>query len=102
MEKLSVNGVVIAQKLLMSKMNEYNLPEHMCLGMSNYLLHHIQPGSFMTAVLSNNLRESVACADEINSRLLKEWVMFMYNELPADSWGSPEKVNNWLSKREVK
>lgn len=52
-------------------------------------------GDFLTAVLENDLTKAVGRADGTNEDLLAEHVKFVYNELPADCWGSPEKVEAW-------
>ena len=66
-----------------------------------YIVDRIPPGSFLKAVLSNDLLESFARADEENKEDLAEIVAYLYNQIPSDAWGSPEKVRDWLSKREV-
>ena len=65
---------------------------YMLSGMKRYVEYGIQPGSFLTAVLENNLLEAVNYGDASNGTNLVEWVRFCYNELPANIWGSPEKV----------
>jgi hypothetical protein len=52
-------------------------------------------GSFVNAVLENNLREACAQADDVNKFLLFDIVYYIYNECPAGCWGSPEKVKAW-------
>jgi len=55
-------------------------------------------GSFLTAVLSNNLTQACGRADDSNLRALPDIVRYCYNELPSDCWGSPEKVEAWRAK----
>ena len=52
-------------------------------------------GTFVTAVLENNLRESMGQADEQNRADLFEIVAWCYNELPGNSWGNVERVRAW-------
>jgi len=99
---MTINGHELTEDWLTETMGRYDLPDYMAGGVSRYLLHYIEPGSFLTAVLANDLREAVACADSTNAYLLGQWVKFFYNEVPANCWGSPELVRAWLSKREVK
>lgn len=61
-----------------------------------YFEHRIGPGSFMTAVLSNDLGGACGRADDNNRRVIYEIVAWLYNEAPSSSWGSPEKVAAWL------
>lgn len=51
---------------------------------------------FVQAVLSNNLKESFALADEINRRHLFEIVSWLYMHAPSVCWGSAEKVDSWV------
>ena len=75
-----------------------SLPEHMQEGMRLYIERGIVPGSFLTAVLENNLIEAFGMADHINQAHMKEWCAFVYNELPGNCHGSPEIVSAWMAK----
>lgn len=66
--------------------------------LQRYLENHIPAGSFMNAVLSNDLRESFATADDFNRYELFDIVKWLYNEAPGSCWGSPEKVKMWLER----
>lgn len=72
------------------------VPGHMRDGVKRYFDHGIPPGSFMTAVLSNDLREALGRADDINRERLFDIVSFLYTDAPAACWGSPEKVSAWI------
>lgn len=76
------------------------LPQHIRDAMQRYIEDRIQPGGFLTAVLSNDLAEAFARADHINRMRLHDIVRFLYNEAPSTCWGSPEKVKSWLGKGE--
>lgn len=52
-------------------------------------------GGFLTAVVENNLSEAVGQADSQNAPLLRDYVMYLYNECPSMCWGSREKVKLW-------
>lgn len=88
-------------------MTDYSkVPVHYMLsGMQRYVEHGIEPGSFLRAVLENDLFRAVGAADATNIENLKEWCMFIYNDIPASIWGSPEKVQAHIDacalKREV-
>lgn len=56
-------------------------------------------GSFVQAVLENNLSNAVGFADKDNLETLPAIVNYVYNEIPGDSWGSPEKVAAWRKKK---
>jgi hypothetical protein len=72
------------------------IPERMRGGLARYLMHAIEPGQFLVAVLSNDLKGAVARGDDENQRLLPEYIRFLYNRTPSGASGSPEKVRDWL------
>lgn len=61
-----------------------------------YAEHHTPTGSFLKAVLENDLAAAVGRADEDNLRDIKEIVQYVYWEIPSPCWGNPEKVKKWL------
>jgi hypothetical protein len=76
------------------------IPDYMLGAIERWIDHGIPPGDFLMAVLCNNLKEAVACADDTNVNLLPAYVSFFYNDAPSQCWGSPEKVLAWkLTKR---
>jgi hypothetical protein len=58
----------------------------------------LPPGDFVRAVLSNDLNEAIARADDVNIHALPHIVAYCRERLPAVAWGSSERVNRWLSK----
>jgi len=79
--------------------NYFLIPEHMINPVKRYLERGLRPGSFLTAILENNLVESVAQADNINITQIVQWANFLWNEMPAFSWGSKENVEAWIKKK---
>jgi len=77
---------------------ELGLPDHMKGGVSRYILQGIKPGGFLTAILSNDLKEAAGRADSSNQRMLFEWASFIVNYIPAPSQGGPEQVNDWINR----
>ena len=78
-----------------AKMAEVGIPEYMHEGMIMYIGRGIKPGSFLSAVLRNDLRSACHCADSTNRHLLFEYVFFLYNYAPGGCWGSEEKFEAW-------
>lgn len=76
------------------------LPPHMRDGMRLYMEHGIHPGSFLTAILCNDLLEAAVRADDVNKHLLFEYVQWLYNHAPAGSWGSEENYLRWIKSYE--
>jgi hypothetical protein len=72
------------------------LPEHCRDGMKLYIEHGIPPGSFLMAVLENNLVEAFGRADDVNINRLYDYASFLYNQAPSGCWGSKEKVSKWM------
>lgn len=81
--------------VLKAKLIESHVPEHMHDGLVLWLQNGIQPGSFLRAVLENDLREACNRADTTNRYRLYDLVFFLYNYAPIGSWGSPENVQAW-------
>lgn len=61
-----------------------------------YIVNKAFVCSFLQAVLENNLIESYQRADDYNSKTLRNIVKYLYINIPADAWGSKEKVCQWL------
>jgi hypothetical protein len=62
-----------------------------------YVEQKIETGSFLRAVLENDLKEACGRADFNNQHNLFHIVSYLYNNVPPECWGSKEKVKNWLS-----
>lgn len=74
------------------------IPDHCQDGLKLYLEHGIPTGSFLEAVLSNDLRKAVGRADDVNSRAIPNYIKFLYSYAPVDSWGSPENYASWIAR----
>ncbi len=72
------------------------IPERFKNSLKRYAENKCPTGSFLQAVLENDLIQAVALADSEAKRCIPEIVFYCYHELPAESWGSGEKVKNWL------
>ena len=83
-------------------MNYELIPEHMQEGVKRYLEEGIMPGDFLQAVLENNLVKAFDRADTINRECMFGCAKFLYNEMPGNSWGSPEKVRAYILKVSAK
>jgi len=81
--------------------NHYKVPAHLVPGLVRYLHDRIEPGSFLGAVLRNDLRGAVRRMATLESMdALHALVLFLDNEVSQRSYGSPEKVAKWLSHTE--
>ncbi len=71
--------------------------------MRRYVEDGIRPGSFLQAVLENDLVGAFSSADEGNTARMKEIASFLYNEMPMRSygvWGSPEAVSKYIREKQ--
>lgn len=73
------------------------LPAHMRQGMLHYIEQGVPCGGFLSAVLSNNLKEAVVRADSTNQRAIVDYVQFLVWYAPAICHGSPERYDAWVS-----
>lgn len=71
------------------------IPNYMIGGLRRYIEHGVPPGSFLTALLSNDLRGTFERADDDNRRCIENYVRFLYNYGPSECWGSPAKFEAW-------
>jgi hypothetical protein len=62
-----------------------------------YVEHRRMPGGFVVAVLENSLSGALGAADDASRRGLDDIMSYLWNEVPADCWGSPAKVEAWLN-----
>lgn len=81
------------------RMTQQGVPAHTQGVLIRYIENRYDPGSFLTAVLSNDLFGAVWRADRENLQALENICRFIYSDMPADSWGSPERVAGWLDRR---
>jgi len=77
--------------------NGFYIPEHMMSGIKRYVEEGILPGHFLQAIISNDLFEACAKADDDSIRNLPAYVAYFYNETPMVCWGSKEKMYSWCN-----
>ena len=73
------------------------VPEHMQAAALRYMLHGLKPGQFLTALLYNDLLETFARADNTNHDAVHDWLKWLYNCCPGNSYGSAERVAEWIA-----
>ena len=77
--------------------NDYHMTDLCEAALKRYIEHHLPPGSFLTAVITNNLKEAVMNADHWNLGNIPAYVNYLYNHAPSQCWGSPARMTAWLS-----
>ncbi len=76
---------------------ESDVPVSLHTGLIEYVASRRPTGSFLHAVLSNDLREACVRADYVNRWHLVEIVAFLNGYVPSPAWGSPDAVTAWLA-----
>jgi len=82
------------------KMSEHGIPRYMHGGIIRYYENGIPPGSFLTAVIDNDLKEACGRADDMNRHCLFNYIMWFYNEATTGSWGHPSATTEWYKQFE--
>jgi hypothetical protein len=67
-------------------------------GVQRWLEAGIQPGSFLSSVIANDLKESFRCADDSNLASMREIVAWFYNKMPMPAWGSVANAEKWAAR----
>ena len=81
---------------------EFYIPERMMEGIKRYLAYGIPSGSFLTAIIQNNLSQAYQQADSENLRNIPAYVAYFYNECPMRCWGSPKKMTAWIDSKKIR
>lgn len=66
-----------------------------------YMEYGVCTGSFLTALLSNDLMGSFDRADDDNRAAMFEWCLWLRDEAPSGSYGSPENFRRWCDERQM-
>jgi hypothetical protein len=77
------------------------IPDYMQGGLRGWIEQGIWPGGFLTAVLTNDLKEACGRADSTNIAALPNYVQFLFNYAPSGCWGSREKADKWAAMHEA-
>lgn len=77
----------------------FRIPDHMRQGLIEYFNQRIKQGSFLHAVLCNDLVGACKAADRHNMVNLPAYAWFLYNFAPIGSYGSKEHVDRWIKNK---
>lgn len=80
-------------------LEESGVPDTLWDGLLSYILDHRPTGSFLEAVINNDLRDACARADQVNRYHLWNIVDFLYNYAPTGCWGHDHATTQWLKER---
>ena len=77
----------------------HGLPDVSQEALKNYFLYALQPGGFLTSLLScDPWPDVISRADHWNKPILGKYLNWLQEFAPAGSWGSPDIVADWLAK----
>lgn len=72
------------------------IPQAVFEGMKRYVYEGCPTGSFLQAVIENDLTQAIGRADEGSMEALPAIVGWFYNEAPGNCWGSKKNREEWL------
>ena len=75
---------------------KYNVPEIIAQSIKDYVEGRLPVGSFLQAVICNNLFDAINRADDESASCLQGIVRIFYNQTPTACWGSVKRYNDWL------
>lgn len=82
---------------MFDRTNYPQIPPPLYEGLDLYAKHGIETGSFLRAVLENDLAEAVIRADAQSLLCLPHLVTYIALEMPPTCHGSAERVQAWLT-----
>jgi hypothetical protein len=85
---------------LRRRLIQCDVPEQLHEGLTEYVAARRPVGSFLTAVLSNDLVAACTRADELCAPSIHRVVGFLINYVTAECWGSTARVTAWLANSE--
>lgn len=87
---------------LAGELEKTGIPDYMHASLLGYICERHPVGTFLRAVLSNDLFGAACNADEQNEVHLRDYVLFLHNHAPSGCWGSAEHYSFWTTTKEPK
>ena len=73
-----------------------DFPENLWGGFKRYVLHGIEPGSFLKAFFVGDFHELCRRGGEESVKELWPAVVYLHNQCPGGCFGSLEHVRDWM------
>jgi hypothetical protein len=86
---------MFSRQELIDGMDRYQIPERMHEGMLRWIEDGIKPGSFLSAIIENDLYNAFHLADDENSFRISSYLSFFYMCAPGGCWRTMERVKEW-------
>lgn len=77
------------------------VPPHLREGIINHIQTGRGVGNFLDAVLCNDLRNAIFCADRVSLQALPTIVRWLHNYAPSQCHGNENHVRGWIDAREA-
>ena len=74
-----------------------DIDKHVQEALTNYFLHRLDPGSFTTSCLCNDLVGASLRAHPINLQSIGYIGKWLMHNAPAGSWGNADLVKDWMN-----
>lgn len=87
------------------KVEDFYNSQHFYVGIANveslaaYASTGRRPGGFLEAMLEGNLYRATQNADINNQQRMFHIARHIIDTLPAESYGTPEKVRKWINRK---
>jgi hypothetical protein len=77
------------------------IPPRTLESLRRYADFGVPTGSFLRAVLCNDLFGTYDRADNENRAAIGAILQYVYNEMPANCWGSREVYHQWMATKQA-
>ena len=78
-----------------------NPPPHIIAALERYRDNRLPTGSFLRAVIANDLLRAIQCADSQSLEAIGPIVYWAKDHLPEESKGNYARIKAWLEKAET-
>lgn len=86
------------QQFLERNAKELKLPKYSSESLIQYILVGQPVGSFLDALLNNDLKGAVQKADDDNRKVIVQYVLFLTECAPYSCWGFSDATNQWIKR----
>jgi hypothetical protein len=92
-----MNLTKFSKDLMKLSASRWTVPRDYFDPLYNYLVHGFEPGSFWTAVLSNDFMRAMQHSHPSNTiEALKHTVGWIQDSFPVESYGNRDIVEDWI------